>query len=395
MRFFMYLPWIYTKGGIERSIIDLLAHSKHDWQICTNYFDREATFPEFKELPVIELKRISIDRNIPSVLMAGLIIASQQLPLDDSYDGLVIWADGMGDAVLLNNCSHPVLNFCHTPLRPVFDPVYKKIALSKRKFFHKLAYIVFEHAFRIVDRFFWKRMDTVVANSKEVANRIAAGGLRSKERITIAHPGVDVQKVQQLNDCRINYRRFILIAGRIAWTKNIELALKAFLAANLGTEWRLIITGFVDAKSEIYFKSLQEIIGDNRTVKLIRNPNDIALNALYLNASFVLFPPLNEDWGIVPLESMARGKAVIANNQGGPCESIIHMKTGMLLDEPSIETWSHAIKMLALDPALVRTLGENALHHANNFSTQKFAAILDDQLEQMVIASKKNKNKAQ
>jgi len=44
---------------------------------------------------------------------------------------------------------------------------------------------------------------------------------------------------------------------------------------------------------------------------------------------------------------------------------------------------------------LVRTLGENALHHANNFSTQKFAAILDDQLEQMVIASKKNKNKAQ
>ena len=45
----------------------------------------------------------------------------------------------------------------------------------------------------------------------------------------------------------------------------------------------------------------------------------------------LLYTPENEHFGITPLEAMAVGRPVIACDSGGPCETIIHESTGLLV----------------------------------------------------------------
>jgi hypothetical protein len=45
MRVAAYYPWIYLRGGAERTILETLRRSRHDWTLFTNRYDREATFP--------------------------------------------------------------------------------------------------------------------------------------------------------------------------------------------------------------------------------------------------------------------------------------------------------------------------------------------------------------
>lgn len=68
-------------------------------------------------------------------------------------------------------------------------------------------------------------------------------------------------------------------------------------------------------------------------------------SALLAASLALLYTPVNEHFGIVPLEAMAACKPVIACNSGGPRESIIHGKTGFLC-EPTPQSFAVAMRRL-------------------------------------------------
>lgn len=68
---------------------------------------------------------------------------------------------------------------------------------------------------------------------------------------------------------------------------------------------------------------------------LLSSPNTLCL----------LYTPLNEHFGIVPIEAGACGLPVLATNTGGPLETIVDDKTG-LLRRPNIEEWARALEEL-------------------------------------------------
>ena len=84
--------------------------------------------------------------------------------------------------------------------------------------------------------------------------------------------------------------------------------------------------------------------------------SDRALIDLYSRCTAVLYPPINEDYGIVPLEAMASSKPVIAVNEGGPKETVLHNKTGMLVN--SEQEMASAMARLARDGELAARLGK-------------------------------------
>jgi len=372
----VYYPWIYLKGGIERSMAALISRSRHDWTIFTHRYEPANTFEEFSQFKVVPIGSISVRRNMAEVMKATWRILTTRLPLDE-FDAYVVWCDGLGPLTLFRNHSIPSFCICSTPLRAVYDPAYAKEALRRRRLLANLAFFGLRGVFKHVDRLAWRRFDGVVATSCEVKERIVNNRLYPNDhRMILRHPGIDVGDAPTL----VTYEPFFLVPGRIAWTKNLQLAIEAFIASGLQAPWRLVIAGFVDSKSHTYFAELKQRVAGHPRVEFIENPSDEVLHRLYSTTYAVLFPPLNEDWGIAVLEGMLRAKPVVANASGGPLESVSHGVTGWLL-QPEIDQWADRLRQLAEQPDVVRKSGLIARRKVQAYDWRHFVAGVDNLIE--------------
>jgi glycosyltransferase involved in cell wall biosynthesis len=87
-------------------------------------------------------------------------------------------------------------------------------------------------------------------------------------------------------------------------------------------------------------------------------------------ATLCVFPSLSENFPLVGLEAMARGKAVIAS-QRGFSEYIDHMKNGYLLESTDPDTVKLAILRLLNDDKLRSKLAQCGRLTAENFRPDK------------------------
>lgn len=63
-------------------------------------------------------------------------------------------------------------------------------------------------------------------------------------------------------------------------------------------------------------------------------------NTLLAQSKLLLYTPINEHFGIVPVEAMLQGLPVLASNTGGPLETIVEGETGWLRDAHAIDEWT-------------------------------------------------------
>ena len=328
-----------------------------------------------------ELKAVSVRRDVLSTGRAALTILSQKLP-DDDCDALFVLSEGLGDFILFRNHRKPSLCYCLTPLRPAFDPVYREQAFRKRGALGRLALTGGLAAFSAADKLAWKKYTRVVYLSQEALNRAKQAGLLRNGPTEVLYPGVGVSADRPSD----RFDPFFLISGRIMWTKNLQLGIRAFqrfcATHPEAREVRLVIAGMVDAKSAAYLDELRDLASADPRIEFRVAPSDEELRRLYAQCCAVLFTPLNEDLGIVPLESMAFGKPVIAVNRGGPTETIQHEVQGFL-EEPTPEAFADRMAELYFDPARARAMGRLGFQHARLFSWDHFVGRIDDLLEEI------------
>lgn len=117
------------------------------------------------------------------------------------------------------------------------------------------------------------------------------------------------------------------------------------------------------------------------------------MKTMLLNAaSLLLYTPSNEHFGIVPLEAMLSGVPVLAVNSGGPLESIVDGETGWLKPANDSEQWTEIMrKTLHIKSAAeLRSMGKKGRERVKTeFSAQKMAERLDDELESLIDSPRK------
>ena len=375
----LYYPWIYVRGGAERVVLEIVRRSRHQHTVFTNYVDYAQTFPEFRSLEnLVQLARVPVERSFGRVLRAAATIARQRLDLR-AFDALLVASEGLGDFITFRNRARPIVCFCHTPARPVYDPVYRRVWLERHPH-ARLPLEIFSAVYGVLTRLAWRNYRRVFVNSREVLHRVAAGRICPIDKVEVLHPGVDVAAVGPAFAPEL----YFLYAGRIKWTKNIALVLDAFRTFKRSSphacEWRLVIAGSVDQSSREYLADLQRGATGDTAVTFQANPSTAELQALYERCYALVFPSLNEDWGIVPLEAMAHGKPVLAVNRGGPTESVVDGETGFLL-EPSAAAFATRMTWLVEHPEEARRMGVAAVARAKRYSWDAFVKRLDDYLE--------------
>jgi glycosyltransferase involved in cell wall biosynthesis len=354
--------------------------SRHDWTIFTGRYARDDTFPGFLDLPVVEMDRLSVKRNAATVALACARLLISR-PKWRDFDALVISCEGIGNLMTIHAGGLPTFCLCHTPLKVAYDPWTRERWLSEGK--PSRATLAAVALYKRLERPLWRRYRRVFCVSGEVERRVLYAGLVPPGRTAVVHPGVDTDRLAPSG----RREPIFLMPGRIMWSKNVELGIRAFVemksrmpAGAPDAAHRLVIAGMVDQKSVPYLRDLQHLAAGRDDIEFVISPTDEVLFDLYDRCTGVLFTPLNEDWGIVPLEAMAYGKPVIAVGRGGPSESIVHKETGLLC-APEPSSFAAAMNTLLSDAALREEMSRGARARAERYHWRSFVSDLDNQIE--------------
>jgi glycosyltransferase involved in cell wall biosynthesis len=121
----------------------------------------------------------------------------------------------------------------------------------------------------------------------------------------------------------------------------------------------------------------------DRSVVFAGRAGPSELSALYRACDIFVLPSAQEGFGLVFLEAMAAGKAVIAARAGAAPEVVVDRVTGLLVDYGDVGGLASAIARLARDPELRERMGQaGRSRYLEKFSfeeaTNRLAELLQD-----------------
>ncbi|MFB6209258.1 MAG: glycosyltransferase family 4 protein [Candidatus Nanohaloarchaea archaeon] len=371
MKIAIYQPYLKERGGMEKVVLEYAKNSEHKIEILTMNYDREGTFDEFEEAEVREIGNYGSPGSfLEQAINFGIRPLFRKVGLED-YDVLVVSEAGFGSPITVRNDELPIIAYVHTPLRaalPKFRQRYRQeFALPLRPFFP-----MFILGYNILERLGWSNFEKVIANSELTKNRMDSKGLRRKEEVEVINPGVEVE-----GKSSSNYEKYFFYPSRFEPYKRQEMAIEAFKQAEL-EDFELVLAGA--SADENYVEELRVMAGENVRIE-VDVPGD-KWEELYSDSYSVLFCAEKEDWGIIPLEAGSFGKPVVAVDEGSTSETVEDNETGFLVEANASEI-AEKMERLAKNPEQVREIGEKGREHSQEYSWEKFAARLDEEIEDM------------
>lgn len=329
-------------------VLNIAEHmsKKHAVTILTGNYDKNSTFDDFKKFKIISL---NIKTKFFAIRQILMFIKFSRLKFK-GYDVINVH-DFPATALSLRNKN--VVWYCHTPPRLFYD--LKDYELKKVNVLLRPFAMLYVTVMRTIDKSLVKKIPIIIANSKNVQTRIKKFYHVDSR---VIYPGVAVKKTE------IRFEKFLLSVSRLFPEKRVDVAVQAM---KYRPEYKLFVVGDGPAK-----KSIEKIIARNKlnNVFLLGDVSEEKLSYLYRNCLAVVYIPIDEDFGLIPIEANSHGKMVIGAREGGLKETIIHGETGLLIDNPTPIKIARAIKKLEkIDP---RTHVKRCINHAKKFNLVNF-----------------------
>lgn len=228
---------------------------------------------------------------------------------------------------LLRFLKTKIIYYCQEPLRMVYDPLLNSFDNLKpsRKYYESFTRNFRKH----IDSGNVAFADLIFANS-EFSKRNIKKAYHKKSQVVYMGVDTDVFKpMLQKKDIDVLY------VGAYDFVDGLGLFEKSL------TKFRKKPSVKILAREKEWISS------------------DSDLNSLYNSAKIVVCISSNEPFGLIPLEAMASGVPVIALNQGGYKESVVHNKTGLLIKNNPSDLAS-AIKKLLSNKAVYQKMAKQA-----------------------------------
>ena len=196
------------------------------------------------------------------------------------------------------------LCYIHAPMRYVWDQFENYAGGGRSGILARLGMTCFRRRLQAWDIASAARVNQFVANSHNIARKVEKYYHRPA---AVLHPPVDWQSfhvAEQSED-------FYLMVTAFAPYKRVDLAIQACNV--MKRRLKIIGKGQEEAR-------LRKLAGP--TVEFLGWQPDSVVRDHYARCRALLFPG-EEDFGIVPLETMACGKPVVAYGRGGALETVV------------------------------------------------------------------------
>jgi glycosyltransferase involved in cell wall biosynthesis len=353
--------WIAQAGGSE-NVLEALADIYPDTDILCLWNDSVGRFdPE--RIRETWIAKTPLRRS--KALALPFLPATWRNRTNRDYDWALLSSHLFAHHARFDGPDIPRFAYIHSPARYIWTPEFDARGGS-------LPIRLLGAAFKPIDRRRAHEGTLYAANSEFVRERIA-GTWEVDSRVI--HPPVDVAGIQAHEDWseqldgpdrqRLDAlpSDFVLGASRFIPYKRLDTVIRTGELLGLP----VVLAGKGPELDRL--KALADAA--SVPVHIVLGPSGPLLWALYQRASLYVFPAI-EDFGIMPVEAMAAGAAVIAPSVGGTAETVRDGVTGGLLDFASDAE---------IISASTRAMSTNAIDrraHARQFGRDRFATRIHD-----------------
>ncbi|WP_287582153.1 glycosyltransferase family 4 protein [Candidatus Borrarchaeum sp.] len=352
---------LHTTRGAEKMIIDLCTGLKKrglDITVITqnirtnvkNMFSQEGIhFCDIGGSPIGMQYWFSIPKVVKKL--------QEHVPTDLDVINAHNFPSNLAGYKYIQSQNKPFICYIHEPPRFFYDRNYfREASLSFKLFFGLI-----RHLYMPSDQKAVKSADLVLANSAFTKAKIEAVYEKNAQ---VLYPGIDIERFHHRNEGKIyreqlfpNIEAVILTVSRLSPVKNIAMLIKSFkYVYKKLNSCRLVIIGRGQEKNRLV--KLSKTLGLDHAILFLTNVPDKEMPIYYSMADIVAYPPLMEPWGLVPIEAMSCETPVVASNEGGPLESVIHEKTGLLSNPRNPIAFSNALLMLLKNEELRHKMGK-------------------------------------
>ncbi len=216
-----------------------------------------------------------------------------------------------------------------------------------------------------IKRLIQNKTDVYVACSKAVKQDVLKR-YDIQKKIEVIHYGIELNRFKSIKPVRPKHPIKLLILGRLTKQKGHEIALKALSGIDK-KKWKLDIVGSGPLENKL--KHLVIRLDLEKNIKFFPPTHDVP--SIFANHDIMLMPSLWEGLGIVAMEALLAGRAVIGSNVGGIPELIENYKTGYLVKPNNTEALKKQIIFCLENTKEIEKIGNQAREHAmQNFGVK-------------------------
>jgi glycosyltransferase involved in cell wall biosynthesis len=340
--------WLIGMRGGER-VLEALCQLLPDADVFTLFYEPERVSPTIRAHKV-HTSFLNPFRRFHRHTLPLMPIALEHFDLR-SYDLVISSESGPAKGVITSSNTRHVC-YCHSPMRYLWDLYPAYLHEWIRSPVRRASLALCANYLRLWDYSAAARVDDFLANSANVQRRIWKAYRRSSE---VVYPPVHTESF---------YHRspddYFLLVSELVEYKRVCDAVTYF--SRTGQSLKIVGEG-------PQYRVLKSLARSN--VEFCGRVSETDLRDLYARCRALVFPG-EEDFGIVPVEALASGKAVIALGLGGVLESVpvTNPSAGFFYHVPGPEHLGHAIKNFEAGEVHISPI---ALQHAaRRFSTARF-----------------------
>ncbi|HLD18184.1 MAG TPA: glycosyltransferase [Patescibacteria group bacterium] len=362
------------RGGAERLVLDLARILKAD--IVTEFWTEE-TYPK-SDVPH---GLVILDKGEPHAMVFRYFRAQWNFwwktrKLLKNYDTIIFSGNNGLSAALRPLKGKQTVYYCHSPVRYVYDLLPLRRA-AEPSFLKRLVYYdLGKWGIRFLYRLGLSRMQTIMTNSKNVHDRLWRFCRRESR---VVYPPIHTERFVWEGQ-----EDFYLSYGRLDGLKRVDDIVRAF--QKMPDKKLVIASGGEEAER------IAELAKGSPNITCLGWVDDATLKRLVGTCIATLYIPVDEDFGMTPVEGMAAGKPCIGVDEGGLPESIIPNETGLLVPKIyRVEDLVEAVQTLT--PARTREMRAACEVQAQRFSIERFeqalkGTILEKKLRLAIDASR-------